>query len=220
MAQIGKVDEFKPENEPWTAYVERLEQFFDANDIDQGKNWLRELKLNWKLIKYVTATKPHTIQDLLDKYCDVFKDDLGTLKDITASIIVKPERIMENIMKDLPVVVYLDDLLITGRNKMEHNDNLEYVLQRLQENGLRVKRSKCEFDKEQIEYLGHVLDEHGIHPAKDKYRTTPNCTTGQSPADLFLHRHVRTRLDFLKPNTKETVRRLPFDSSTDYYGCD
>ncbi|CAL9688159.1 unnamed protein product [Knipowitschia caucasica] len=37
MAQIGKVDEFKPENEPWTAYVERLEQFFDANDIDQGK---------------------------------------------------------------------------------------------------------------------------------------------------------------------------------------
>lgn len=32
------------------------------------------------------------------------------------------------------------------------------------------------------------------------YRTTPNCTTGQSPSDLFLKRHIRTRLDFLKPN--------------------
>lgn len=36
-----------------------------------------------------------------------------------------------------------------------------------------------------------------------QYRTTPNCTTGQSPADQFLNRHVRTRLDFLKPCTKE-----------------
>ncbi|CAL1572401.1 unnamed protein product [Knipowitschia caucasica] len=43
-----------------------------------------------------------------------------------------------------------------------------------------------------------------------QYRTTPNCTTGQSPADLFLHRHVRTRLDFLKPNTKETVRKKQY----------
>ena len=45
-----------------------------------------------------------------------------------------------------------------------------------------------------------------------QYRTTPNCTTGQSPADLFLHRHVRTRLDFLKPCTKEKTvptERLP-----------
>lgn len=38
-----------------------------------------------------------------------------------------------------------------------------------------------------------------------QYQTAPNCTMGQSPTVLFLHRHVRTRLDFLKPCTKETV---------------
>ncbi|XP_054876594.1 uncharacterized protein K02A2.6-like [Poeciliopsis prolifica] len=43
-----------------------------------------------------------------------------------------------------------------------------------------------------------------------QYRVTPNCTTGQSPAEMFLHRHIRTRLDFLKPNTKETVRRKQY----------
>ncbi|KAK9517613.1 hypothetical protein VZT92_022969 [Zoarces viviparus] len=43
-----------------------------------------------------------------------------------------------------------------------------------------------------------------------QYRTTPNYTTGQSPADLFLHRHIRTRLDFLKPCTKETVRKKQY----------
>lgn len=43
-----------------------------------------------------------------------------------------------------------------------------------------------------------------------QYRTTPNCTTGQSPADLFLRRHIRTRLDFLKPDTAVTVRRKQY----------
>lgn len=49
-----------------------------------------------------------------------------------------------------------------------------------------------------------------------QYRTTPNCTTGQSPADLFLHRHVRTRLDFLKPNTKETVRKKQYQQKAQH----
>lgn len=33
-----------------------------------------------------------------------------------------------------------------------------------------MKRSKCEFGKTQLEYLGHVLDERGIHPSEEKVR--------------------------------------------------
>lgn len=43
-----------------------------------------------------------------------------------------------------------------------------------------------------------------------QYRTTPNCTTGQSPADLFLNRHVRTRLDFIHPDVTVAVRRKQY----------
>lgn len=68
-------------------------------------------------------------------------------------------------MKDLNLVFYLDDLLVMGRNEAEHLMNIDRVLQRLQENGLRVKKSKCEFGKTQIEYLGHVLDEKGVYPS-------------------------------------------------------
>ncbi|KAJ8370538.1 hypothetical protein SKAU_G00105660 [Synaphobranchus kaupii] len=78
------------------------------------------------------------------------------------------QRIMENLMKDLPVVVFLDDLLVTGRTEKEHLDNLQKVLQHLQENGLRVKRPKCGQNTDRVS--GHVLDEHGIHPSKDKVR--------------------------------------------------
>lgn len=43
-----------------------------------------------------------------------------------------------------------------------------------------------------------------------QYRTTPNCPTEQSSADLFLHRHLRKRLDFLKLSNKATVRRKQY----------
>lgn len=40
-----------------------------------------------------------------------------------------------------------------------------------------------------------------------RYRTTQNSTISESPANLFLKRQVQTRLDFLKPNISEAVRR-------------
>ncbi|XP_060799550.1 olfactory receptor 4K15-like, partial [Neoarius graeffei] len=43
------------------------------------------------------------------------------------------QRVMESLMKDLNVVVYLDDLLIMGRDEAEHLKNLDRVLQHLQE---------------------------------------------------------------------------------------
>lgn len=94
------------------------------------------------------------------------------------------QRMMESLMKDLNVVVYLDDLLITGKDEAEHLKNLDRVLQRLQENGLRVKKSKCEFGKTQIEYLGHVLDEKGVYPSKDKVRAIHDAPAPASVKEL------------------------------------
>lgn len=82
------------------------------------------------------------------------------------------------------MVVFLDDLLIMGRSEEDHLFNLQRVLQRLQENGLRVKRLKCEFGKTQLEYLGHVLDERGIHPAEDKVRAIQKAPAPTNVKDL------------------------------------
>jgi len=51
------------------------------------------------------------------------------------------QRVMESLLSGVPnVVVYLDDILVTGPTEEEHLAALEEVLRRLQAAGLRLKR--------------------------------------------------------------------------------
>lgn len=50
-----------------------------------GRGWLKEIKLNWDEIKHVT-TETLTLQQVLSKHECVFKEELGTLKGVQATI--------------------------------------------------------------------------------------------------------------------------------------
>lgn len=64
------------------------------------------------------------------------------------------QRIMDNMLKGLEgVSCYLDDILVTGKTKREHFRNLEAVLSRLQERGVRIRRDKCSFFQRELRYL-------------------------------------------------------------------
>ena len=39
-----------------------------------------------------------------------------------------------------------------------------------------------------------------------RYRTTPNCTTGKTPAELLMKKELRTRLSFLRPESGKSLR--------------
>ena len=60
------------------------------------------------------------------------------------------------------VLLYLNDILIFSRTPEEHLQHLDMVLQRLEENRLYVKRSKCEFNMPEVHYLGHIVSADGI----------------------------------------------------------
>ena len=66
--------------------------------------------------------------------------------------------------------VYVDDIFITGATFEEHLQNLKAVLERLEEANLHLNQQKCSFLQPSIEYLGHMIDEHGRHPTEDKIR--------------------------------------------------
>ena len=76
---------------------------------------------------------------------------------------------METPLQGMPVV-YLDDIVITGRTTQEHLQNLEHELSKFQKAGLRLNRKKCKFLQKKVVYLCHVIDADGLHPDKERIR--------------------------------------------------
>ena len=77
------------------------------------------------------------------------------------------QRLMDTMISGLPgVAAYLDDLIITGSVETEHWENLERLIQKLSEYGLRVKLDKSVFFQSSVEYLGYIIDKNGKRPSK------------------------------------------------------
>ena len=56
------------------------------------------------------------------------------------------QRVMEGLLQDIPgVVVYIDDVLVTGKTDEDHLESLETVLKRMEDVGMLLKKEKCSF---------------------------------------------------------------------------
>nr|GFA43637.1 putative reverse transcriptase domain-containing protein [Tanacetum cinerariifolium] len=61
------------------------------------------------------------------------------------------------------VIVFIDDILVYSKSKDEHEVYLRLVLEFLKKEDLCAKFSKCEFWLQEVQFLGHVVNQNGIH---------------------------------------------------------
>jgi len=54
------------------------------------------------------------------------------------------------------IIVYLDDNMIASNSLKEHLNHIDYVLSKLKQVDFKLNRSKCEFLRQQIKFLGHT----------------------------------------------------------------
>ena len=95
------------------------------------------------------------------------------------------QHTMENILQGIPaVLVYLDDILVAGSSESEHLQLLEMVMAKLENAGIRLRRSKCLFMLPSIQYLGHHISAEGICPAEDKKRAVLDAPVPQNVSQL------------------------------------
>lgn len=81
------------------------------------------------------------------------------------------QKIINEVLGDFignGALAYLDDVVIYGKDKLEHDVNIFKVLERLREFKLRVKPSKCQFLTNQIEFLGHRITPSGVKMTVEK----------------------------------------------------
>lgn len=78
------------------------------------------------------------------------------------------QKTMETILAGLEgIIIYLDDIVVFGTTKDEHDERLRNLLKRLEQYGVLLNEKKCVYGVKEIEFLGHVLNAEGVKPTEN-----------------------------------------------------
>jgi hypothetical protein len=72
------------------------------------------------------------------------------------------------------VLVFMDDILVYSPSLEAHSEHLHVVLDLLRQEQLFVKRSKCSFACNKLEYLGHIVFGDGVATDPQKTQAMQN----------------------------------------------
>ena len=115
-------------------------------------------------------------------------------------------------------VVYMDDLLIFSDSVEQHLQHLEKIFDKFQTSKLKVKLSKSEFFKQELEFLGHKISIHGISPTDEKISAVQRIKTPKNVKEVralvgllgFLNFFIPTYSEVIRHMTKLTRKNTPF----------
>jgi hypothetical protein len=82
------------------------------------------------------------------------------------------------------LLVYMDDIIIFSSTFDEHFKDLDEVFTRLDNANITLDFNKCEFFKEKIHYLDHVVSVEGIQPSQDKVQAILNKSSPSNIKEL------------------------------------
>ena len=97
------------------------------------------------------------------------------------------QRRMEYVLAGLQwehCLVYLDDIIVFSRTFTEDREKLRAVFERLRKAGLTMKPQKCQFCRESVRYLGHILSAAGLSTDEEKVRAEKDCSRPATVEEL------------------------------------
>lgn len=114
------------------------------------------------------------------------------------------QKRMQALLSGLPgVLCQMDDVLIFGDTQEDHDLRLESVLERLLTAGITLNGDKCEFSKESITFVGHVIDASGIRPDPKKVEAIVNFQAPTNVPEVRRFMGMVNQLGRFTPNLAE-----------------
>src|SRR5947207_14619674 len=65
-------------------------------------------------------------------------------------------------------IPYMDDIIVFSQSIEEHFEHLRLVFEKLRDNHMSIKKSKCDFLCQYVTYIGYIVSNKGIHTSPDK----------------------------------------------------
>jgi len=82
------------------------------------------------------------------------------------------QRFMDSILRDTKYAfAYLDDIIIASSDTETHGKHLLNVLAIINKNNLQINLEKCNFFKDRVRFLGHILTPTGCQPFPERLDT-------------------------------------------------
>jgi hypothetical protein len=73
-------------------------------------------------------------------------------------------------LEGVDTYIRVDDIIVYGKNKEEHDERLRKVLQRESEKNIKCNKSKCKFNKSKVNFLGHEITSLEVKPDYNKIK--------------------------------------------------
>ncbi|KAF8081118.1 hypothetical protein N665_0905s0001 [Sinapis alba] len=135
-------------------------------------------------------------------------------------------RLMNEVFRDYLdefVIIFIDDILIYSRSVEEHGRHLRLVLERLRDQKLFAKFSKCRFWKREVGFLGHRVSEQGVAVDQEKISTIKDWPRPTSVTEIrsflglagYYRKFVQGFATISKPLTHLTGKGVAYEWSSE-----
>ena len=130
------------------------------------------------------------------------------------------QRLVNEVLSGLTFAFgYLDDILAFSPDMETHLKHLRTLFERLRSADLKLKEMKCNFLKNHIQYLGHIISREGITPLPEKLENIHKMLPPQNPKEVkqflgligYYRKFVPRFLDLAGPLNALTQKNTEFE---------
>ncbi|KAG7594042.1 Zinc finger CCHC-type [Arabidopsis thaliana x Arabidopsis arenosa] len=119
------------------------------------------------------------------------------------------------------VIIFIDDILVYSKDRETHQNHIKTVLERLREQKLFAKLSKCSFWQRSIGFLGHIISDQGVSVDPEKIRSIKEWPRPKNATEIrsflglagYYRRFVKGFASMAQPMTRLTGKDAKFQWS-------